>query len=67
MNTDLTSWRVADVSDALRRKQSSAREICAATIARIKELNPANNSFLTITEERALAQADAVDRRLAAG
>ena len=67
MNADIAGMSVADVSNALRTKQASAREICAAALARIKEQNAINNSFLTITEERALAQADAVDRRLAAG
>ncbi|MBI4479778.1 MAG: Asp-tRNA(Asn)/Glu-tRNA(Gln) amidotransferase subunit GatA [Acidobacteria bacterium] len=64
---DISNWHVTDVANALRTKQASAREICAATLARIAELNPVNHSFLTVTEERALAQADAVDRRLAAG
>src|SRR3990172_365261 len=67
MSLDVSNWRVADVSNALRTKQATAREICAAALARIKEQNAINNSFLTVTEERALAQADAVDRRLAAG
>ena len=67
MNLDLSNWRVADVSEALRSKRLRAREICAAALERIASQNPVNNSFLTITAERALAQADAVDRRLAAG
>ena len=67
MNIDISNWHVTDVANALRTKQASAREICAATLARIAELNPVNHSFITVTEERALAQADAVDRRLAAG
>ena len=67
MNADIAGMSVADVSNALRTKQASAREICAAALARIKAQNAINNSFLTITEGRALAQADAVDRRLAAG
>ena len=67
MNIDISNWHVTDVANALRTKQASAREICSATLARIAELNPVNHSFITVTEERALAQADAVDRRLAAG
>ena len=67
MNIDISNWHVTDVARALRAKQASAREICSATLARIAELNPVNHSFITVTEERALAQADAVDRRLAAG
>jgi len=67
MSIDISKWHVADVSAALRKKQASAREICVASLARIAEQNPLNHSFLTVTEERALAQAEAVDRRLASG
>ncbi|MBI3934535.1 MAG: Asp-tRNA(Asn)/Glu-tRNA(Gln) amidotransferase subunit GatA [Acidobacteria bacterium] len=64
---DVSKMQVQDVANALRRKQASAREICAATLARIAEQNPVNNAFLTVTEARVLSQAEAVDRRLAAG
>jgi len=67
MGIDVSNLHVVDVAKSLRSKQASAREICTATLARIKEQNAINNSFLTVTEERALAQADAVDRRLASG
>jgi aspartyl-tRNA(Asn)/glutamyl-tRNA(Gln) amidotransferase subunit A len=67
LNLDISTMTVQDVAAALRSKQASAREVCSATLRRIREQNPVNNAFITITEERALAQADAVDRRLAAG
>src|SRR3972149_5288256 len=67
MEIDVSNLCVADVAKGLRTKQATAREICAAALKRIKEQNAINNSFLTVTEERALEQADAVDRRLAAG
>src|SRR5690349_6241515 len=67
MKIDISKWHISDVREALQKKQASAREICSAALARVKEENPKNNAFLAITEERALAQADAVDRRLASG
>jgi aspartyl-tRNA(Asn)/glutamyl-tRNA(Gln) amidotransferase subunit A len=66
MGIDASNLSVADVAERLRTKQASAREICAAALARINDQNPVNNSFLTITEERALQRAEAIDRRLAA-
>jgi aspartyl-tRNA(Asn)/glutamyl-tRNA(Gln) amidotransferase subunit A len=51
----------------LTSRSTSAREICAAALTRIAEQNPKNNAFLTLTEERALARAADVDRRIAAG
>ena len=64
---EIGGWKIDDVARALRERSASAREICAATFARIAEENPKNNSFLTVTEERALSRADEMDKRLAAG
>src|SRR5947207_4804721 len=44
-----------------------ARETVEATLARIRELNGKYNAFTAVTAERALAEADAVDRRSARG
>jgi aspartyl-tRNA(Asn)/glutamyl-tRNA(Gln) amidotransferase subunit A len=67
MSLDVSKWRIADVRRALRSRQASAREICASALARIAEQNPANNAFLTLTEERAMARAVAVDTQMALG
>ena len=67
MSLDVSSWKIQDVRNALRNRQASAREICAAALAKITEQNPRNNAFLTVTEERAMARAAAVDRQVAAG
>lgn len=45
----------------------SARELAAATLARISEANAKYNCFTAVTASRALAEADAVDRRRARG
>jgi aspartyl-tRNA(Asn)/glutamyl-tRNA(Gln) amidotransferase subunit A len=67
MSLDVTRWTIADVQQALRERSTTAREICEATLARIAEENPKNSAFLTLTEDRALAQAAAVDRQAAQG
>jgi len=67
MSLDVTRWKIADVQEALGSRRATAREICEATLARIAEENPKNNAFLTLTEDRALAQAAAIDRHVAEG
>ena len=67
MSLDVSRWTIADVREALGSRRTTAREICEATLARIAEENPKNNSFLTLTEDRALEQAAAVDRQAAEG
>ena len=67
MTVDMRRWTIPDVRLALVSRQASAREICAASLTRITEENPRNNAFITVLEERAMAQADEVDRKLAAG
>lgn len=44
-----------------------ARDIAEATLARIKELDRRYNCFTAVTAERALAEAEAIDRRRARG
>ncbi len=53
--------------DRLRRKDFSARELLAATLARIEALNPGLNAVVALDPEAARAAADESDRRLAAG
>jgi aspartyl-tRNA(Asn)/glutamyl-tRNA(Gln) amidotransferase subunit A len=61
---DLT---ITEAAAALRRRDFSARDLTEAHLAAIAELNPRLNAFITVTEDAALAQADAADRALAAG
>ena len=48
-------------------RQFTARELTEAHLAAIEALNPRLNAFITVTGERALAQADAADAALARG
>ena len=56
-----------ELSAGLAAKQFSARELTQHYLARIAERDGALNSFVTVTPEIALAQADAADARLAKG
>lgn len=59
--------RAAAIAEAVRMGRNSARAETEAALARIAAGNPALNAFVSVDEAAALAEADAVDRRLAAG
>ena len=54
---------LADISKALASKQFSARELTTHLLARIEQLDPQLNSFITVSKESALLQADAADEQ----
>lgn len=56
-------WTLAQAADALARREISSEELTELCLTRIKKLDPKLNSFITLTEENALAQARACDRR----
>jgi aspartyl-tRNA(Asn)/glutamyl-tRNA(Gln) amidotransferase subunit A len=60
--TPITSLRAA-----LLEKKISAREHTKQALAHAEAENPKTNAFLTFAPERALAGADRVDRKIAAG
>ncbi|MDY7219462.1 Asp-tRNA(Asn)/Glu-tRNA(Gln) amidotransferase subunit GatA [Denitrificimonas sp. JX-1] len=53
---------LANISKALAAKQFSAHELTTHLLARIKQLDPQVNSFITVTEDAALQQAQAADQ-----
>lgn len=61
------SWSVAAVRDALQARKISARELADEYFSRIEKRNPELNAFLTLSKERAYAQAAKVDALVAAG
>src|SRR5262244_1317352 len=64
MNTELT---IAEASDLLRRKQISPVDLTNACLARIEQLNPDINAFITVMHDSALAEARAAEAEIAAG
>src|ERR1700723_2443486 len=61
------SWTISAVRDALRSKEISARELTKDFFARIDNRNRQLNAFLALSVDRAFAQAERVDRKIAAG
>ena len=55
--SDLTELSIAQAAAALRAGRCSATELTLAHLARIERLNPRLNAYLTVTAERALADA----------
>jgi aspartyl-tRNA(Asn)/glutamyl-tRNA(Gln) amidotransferase subunit A len=58
---------LAALSEALAKRVVSSRELTGHFLERIRRFDGELNAFITVTEELALSQADAADRRIAAG
>ncbi|KRW57487.1 Asp-tRNA(Asn)/Glu-tRNA(Gln) amidotransferase subunit GatA [Pseudomonas sp. TTU2014-080ASC] len=58
---------LAEIARGLAEKQFSSEELTRNLLARIQQLDPQLNSFISVTEELALTQAKAADARRAAG
>ena len=58
---------IAEASDLLRRKQISPVELTTSCLARIEQLNPTINAFITVMHDSALAQARAAEDEIRAG
>jgi aspartyl-tRNA(Asn)/glutamyl-tRNA(Gln) amidotransferase subunit A len=64
---DLIQHSLAELSVLLSSRQISSRELTEVYLARIEQLDPALNSFITVCPEIALQQADRADTLLAQG
>ncbi|MDB6146106.1 MAG: gatA 1 [Pseudomonas sp.] len=58
---------LAEIARGLADKMFSAEELTRTLLARIAQLDPQLNSFITVTQEQAVSQAQAADARRAAG
>lgn len=65
--TDVTGMTLQQAAAALRSKTVSPVELTRACLARIEAQNPQLNAFITVTAERALAQAQALEQELVRG
>jgi amidase len=58
---------IARQAELIRSREISSRELVELYLSRIERLDPRLNGFLRTFEERALGEADAADRQVAAG
>ncbi len=58
---------IEQVSERVRNHSVSPVELTRKCLARIEQLNPKLNAFITVTAERALAQAKAAEQEIQAG
>jgi aspartyl-tRNA(Asn)/glutamyl-tRNA(Gln) amidotransferase subunit A len=63
--TNLLSLSAVEMRDGLVSRDFSARELAEAHLLRIEETNSKVNSFITVSRERALHDADRADKILA--
>jgi aspartyl-tRNA(Asn)/glutamyl-tRNA(Gln) amidotransferase subunit A len=61
------TWTISEVQEALTAKKISARELAADYYKRIDARNAQLNAYLTLSQDRAYAQAERVDTLVAAG
>src|SRR5439155_776982 len=65
--TALHELSLREAAARVRRRETSSVELVRAALARIAAVEPAVGAFLTVTDAEALAAAEAIDRRVAAG
>ena len=65
--TDPTDLTIAEAQRLVRRRDLSPLELVEAYLARIRRLDDRLNAFVTVTEERAVERARALEAELAAG
>lgn len=66
MHDDLLEMSAGEIAAAIAARQLSARDMMQAILAQIDTYNPTLNAICTLNPQ-ALADAEAIDRRLAAG
>ncbi len=64
---DLAFATVPELSDLVRRKKVSSLDLTQMYLGRLKRYDPMLHFSITVTEERAIAQAKAADAEIAAG
>ena len=65
--TDLHRLSIRELSEGLKQAQFSSRELTEHYLKRIAHIDPKVKSYVTVTAEQALAEADAADAALKAG
>ncbi|EPF91775.1 glutamyl-tRNA(Gln) amidotransferase subunit A [Acinetobacter gyllenbergii] len=65
--TDLHRLSIRELSEGLKTAQFSSRELTEHYLKRIAQIDPKVKSYVTVTAEQALAEANAADAALKAG
>ncbi|MFZ0662098.1 MAG: amidase [Acidobacteriaceae bacterium] len=64
---DVAFYTVPELADLVRRRKVSSVDLTQMYLARLKRYDPLLHFVITLTEERALAQAQEADREISAG
>jgi aspartyl-tRNA(Asn)/glutamyl-tRNA(Gln) amidotransferase subunit A len=64
---DLLTATLSEASELVRTRKVSPRELTAACLARIQQLNPMLNAFITVTAEQATADAQRAEAEIMKG
>ncbi len=64
---EVAFWTVRELAELVRRRKVSATALAEMYLARLKRYDPTLHFVITLTEDRALAQAREADREIAAG
>ncbi|RVQ65138.1 AtzE family amidohydrolase [Croceicoccus ponticola] len=67
MSADLAIMSGREAASAIRSGKVTASDVAKASLDRIETLNPDINAYTLVTADRALAEADAVDKAFATG
>ncbi|GLU47908.1 amidase [Nocardiopsis ansamitocini] len=67
MHEEIVYRPARELARMLRKREISAREVVAAHLARIEEVNPRINAVVTVCGERAMEEAAAADDFMASG
>ena len=67
MSADLCGLKISELTTRLSRREVSPVEVAQAFLARIAALDPELNTYITVDEEGALAQAREAEARIARG
>lgn len=67
MSSEFAYMTAEEIARRVKSRQVSAVEVTQACLARIDALNPRLNCFITVSHDVALADAAAIDRKLARG
>src|SRR5262249_21033569 len=64
---DLSRMTARTIAAAVRRRELTAVAVTQAALGRIDQLNATLHAFITVTRDEAMAAAEQVDRKVAAG